>query len=260
MLFNYVAGSQSYGLETPTSDVDYRGVYLLTDPTLIIDPFRYTTSSQKCEDSIKDGVDTVNYELRHFLNILRQGNTGALEMLFVENPKFSSPLFDKLRENKTKLIDPFKLYTSLKGYISSESKLAIGERTGKLGGKRYEQVTRLGFSPKNVVQLHRLAFAGTQFFLNGTFPVNMKKFTGCHEYLMRIKTKPEQFTTATLMADVRIAVKDLDEAYDVFYTDRARQYKYDQAFVTSIMLEAYVPILQQHLPKKRSILERWFKK
>src|SRR4051812_357976 len=147
VIFRYKAGSHAYGLSTLVSDTDWRGVYLLDDPALIIDPFRYTASSQKCHDSIKDGVDESYHELRHFFNILYAANTNAIEMLFVDRFVLISPLFLKIRANKEKLIDPNKFYKALKGYIQSETRLAIGERTGKLGGQRFEQVQKYGFSP-----------------------------------------------------------------------------------------------------------------
>lgn len=260
IIFNYVAGSQAYGLETPASDTDFRGVFLLDDPALIIDPYRYTASSQKCVDSIKDGVDTTYHELRHFFNILHNANTNAIEMLFVEKYITSSPLFDKIRLNRNKLISPEKFYKSLKGYIMSESKLAVGDRTGKLGGKRYAQVEKHGFSPKNFVQLHRLAYAGKVFFQQGFFPVNMKKYPEFRKYLMEIKTEPECHSKMGLQVDVGVAERDLDAAYAQYAAVRSEEYRYDSNFVTEIMLEAYGPIIQKHMPKKKTFFGTLFSK
>lgn len=251
IIFRYKAGSQAYGLDTPQSDVDWRGVYLLDDPALVIDPFRYSASSQKCCDSIKDGVDEAYHEIRHFFNILYAANTNAIEMLFVDEFALTSPLFQKIRANKESLIDPHKFYKALKGYLQSETRLAIGERTGKLGGKRFEQVQKYGFSPKNFVQLFRLTFAGKYFFEHGDFPINMKRFEHRRAHLMEIKTEPECFTKEELLKEVQTAERHLDQAYKTCGETRAKQYKYDKDFVTSVMLEAYAPLINKHVPKKK---------
>jgi predicted nucleotidyltransferase len=243
ILFKYKAGSHSYGLSTPQSDIDYRGVYLIEDVGLVIDPYRFSASSQKCKDVIKDGIDECYYELRHFFHILHNANTNAVEMLFAKGNEICTPFFKKVLKNRNNFIDPEKFYKALRGYIQSEFRLAIGERTGKLGGKRYEQVVKLGFSPKNFVQLLRLCHAGTKFFETGEFLVDMTVCPYFCKELMDIKVNPQKYTKEQLQAKVQLREDLLDQAYNTYIHDRKRDFKYDSDLAAQLMVEAYQPVL-----------------
>lgn len=261
LICKYIAGSQSYGLATPTSDIDYRGVYLLDDVGMILDPYKYNGSSTKCEDSIKDGVDASYHELRHFLNILRNCNTNAVEMMFNSNWELESQEWQLVQAEYLNLLDPQKFYKALKGYIQSETRLAIGERTGKLGGKRYEQVQKYGFSPKNFVQLLRLTYAGSYFFRKGAFPLDMKDHK-IHEKLMSIKTTPEKYRKEDLLQQVKYWETVLDCGYENHIGARSTQYKWNEEIATGIILKCYFPILEEAYHGKNTgllrVIQDWF--
>lgn len=205
LICQLVGGSNLYGLNTPTSDIDYRGLFIATDK-------KYTTGFDTIESIVQNGdVDATYYELTRYLKLLRKSNTQVLEILFAPDSAFTykHPYFDKIRENRYKLINTEVLKSSLKGYVFSEIRLATGERSGQLGGKRKEAVTKYGFSPKNFVQIFRLCEVGIQFFKTGKYMVNVKEFNPeYHEFLMDVKTKPELYTCESLkqMVDERYAL------------------------------------------------------
>jgi predicted nucleotidyltransferase len=232
-------GSHSYGLNTPTSDIDIRGVFLNDDVDTIIGLGRYEHQDLKTVE-----LDSFYWEFRHFLNLLRKGNTQALELLF--NNKWISLdyEFSQVIARRNQLIDTAQMFKSLKGYIYSERRLANGERTGKLGSKRKAAIDLYDFSPKNVVQLLRLSWAGTQFFKTGEFPVNIADVDPvfCNE-LLDIKLNPQNYDKAQLMAKVDQFELMLNQAFDSVTTD---QYlKFDYQLANKLILEAYLPVLQQ---------------
>ena len=259
MLCKYVAGSQSYGLATPQSDIDYRGVYVLDDVGLILDPFKYTGSRQKTEGDITLESDEMYHELRHFMNILRACNTNAVEMVFNTKWELMTPEFSHIVSNREQLIDPNKLFTSLKGYIMSELRFATGERTGKLGGKRFAQVQRLGFSPKNFVQLLRLCHAGTEFFSSGQFPVDISDKQFLRAKLLEIKCYPERFKKEDLVAEVKGAEANLDKTYHSNMVDINKKYKYDADVHADVLLKIYMPILERAKLKGTVTLWDWIR-
>lgn len=206
-----IGGSTLYGLNTPDSDIDYRGLFFAAGK-------QYVAGFDSIESIVQTGeVDSAYYELTHYLKLLRKSNTQVLEMLFAPEHSFTetSTLFKRIRENRYNLIDSHVLKNSLKGYVYSEMRLATGERSGRLGGKRKESVSKYGFSPKNFVQIMRLCRVGQTFFTNGEYMVNVHlSDPSFHEELMDIKTQPQKYTVDQLKARVASEYDLLVEAMD----------------------------------------------
>ncbi|NBQ69782.1 MAG: hypothetical protein EBU46_13540, partial [Nitrosomonadaceae bacterium] len=95
-----LGGSHSYGLQTATSDIDYRGVFLNTDVSTIIGLDRF-----EHQDLKSDTEDSFYWELRHFLNLLRRGNTQGLELLFNQYWLEKDPVFQTIIDNRDQLVD-----------------------------------------------------------------------------------------------------------------------------------------------------------
>lgn len=191
-----VGGSKLYGLDTPESDTDYRGVYTTTD-------LQVAAGFKEHSSMVKTGeVDATFYELGHFLSLLRKTNTQVMEVLFAPQSAFTvmTPEFKWLRSKRYELFDSEKLKQSLLGYLHSETRLATGERKGQLGGLRKQKVETFGFSPKNFTQLLRLLFVGKYLYKHGVYVVRVADVDSeYHELLMAVKTKPELFTKEDLV-------------------------------------------------------------
>ena len=78
MLVKSLGGSRAYGLDTPESDIDYRGIFINTEPSKILGLDRMDHVQKQETD------DVVYYEFRKFFELLHNGNTGTLELLFTE--------------------------------------------------------------------------------------------------------------------------------------------------------------------------------
>jgi hypothetical protein len=255
ILCAYQAGSHAYGLDTPDSDSDVRGVFALTLPGCIIDPHQYDSArSAKYQGVLSGKTDTGYYELRHFFNILRQGNTNAIEMLFVEDWAAIDPFFLGIIQRRAQLLDSEQIYKSLKGYMFGELKKALGERTGKLGGKRKETVDKYGFSPKNFVQLLRLAHCGIEFFETGMFPVHLGE-DPIRAQLLDIKTNPANYSKIQLTATVHAAELELERAYK----NRSFNTQFNQRLADRLMIDCYLNVLQNHAsqPGKKAAWKRF---
>lgn len=74
ILFEVLAGSHAYGLNTPESDEDIRGVFYL--------PLEYRLRGQKIETISDKTNDIVYYELEFFLQRVARGTPNMLEMLY----------------------------------------------------------------------------------------------------------------------------------------------------------------------------------
>jgi hypothetical protein len=237
MLIKTIGGSTAYGLNTPTSDLDYRGVFINTEPAKILGLDRMDHMQKQETD------DIVYYEARKFFDLLRQGNTGALEILFTDDPRHiveQSDAFNIVRANRNRFVDVDKMFRCLLGYMQGERRLANGERTGQLGGKRKAALEQYGFSPKNFVQLLRLAECGVALFQTGTFPVNIMKYDKMFgEQLLDIKVNPWNYTKEGLNASADRAEEELKGAYE----SRKFFYTFDEDFANEVLRQMYLPYL-----------------
>jgi len=238
ILCQYLGGSHLYGLNGPDSDEDIRGIFMNTDPSYILGLNRFDEHRK-----IKDGEDIVYKEVSPFIRLLKKANTEALEVLFAPNSSFnkSTKEFDFIRGYTWRLLDSEKLFKCLMGYMQGELRLALGIRKGKIGGKRYAQVEKLGFSPKNFTQLFRLAYVGIFFFTTNRFIVDTSQFPASIYKLLRdVKFKPEEFEKDWMEEKAR----DLESQLRDCFQHRMRDYTFDERVANHILLELYKPYLK----------------
>ena len=116
----YIGGSKSYGLDTPTSDNDLRGIFLNTE-------IKYILGLDKYEHQIiQNGQSDESYkEFRHVLKLLRNANTECVEMLYNDTWLVLSPFWIKVQSYREKLVDSTKLFNCLRGYMAGELKLTL---------------------------------------------------------------------------------------------------------------------------------------
>ncbi len=235
-----VGGSHMYGLNTPESDYDERYIFMHDDLSNTIGLERFEHLDQRGGDEDKFG-----FELRHYLNLLRKTNSQVIEILFAEQYLELHPLFNELIvKNRNRLLSTERMYKSLRGYIHSEIKLATGERTGTLG-KRKDAVEKYGFSPKNFTQLFRLAFCGKYFIKYGTFPTRISTVDEDYaEFLMRLKTSPQDFSKENLEKDVANWEQSLEETFEG--RDKSKDLHFDETLANEILLQFYFPVLAKH--------------
>ena len=227
-----------YGLSGPDSDIDLRGVFVNDKISTIIGLDRYEHQDLKSETE-----DTFYFELRHFLNSLRKTNTQAVEILYNDEWQQIEPAFKQIQSNREKLIDSEYLYSSLCGYMQGEVRLANGERQGDIGKKRRSAIEKYGFSPKNWVNLFRLAYCGVYFFDHGVYPTNFVKYwPKLGKQLYDLKNNPERYQLADLQQLYLEAKQDLDEAYAVSTV----HFKFSPDLANQILLDNYLPILTNY--------------
>ncbi|EDP98282.1 nucleotidyltransferase domain-containing protein [Kordia algicida OT-1] len=91
IIFECISGSRAYGLDTPTSDTDIRGVFVLPKSTYY---------SLDYIAQINDETnDTVYYELQKFIELCAKNNPNILELLNVSEDCIlqKNPLFDSIK-------------------------------------------------------------------------------------------------------------------------------------------------------------------
>lgn len=117
-------GSHLYGLDTPNSDKDYKGIVLPTTSQILLGKSNFHVDKSTGlvnGKNTKDDIDRTFYSLSYFIDLASKGETVALDMLHGSPDKLiqSSPIWDFLVANRR------KFYTkSMKSYIGYVRKQA----------------------------------------------------------------------------------------------------------------------------------------
>jgi len=117
-IFKGIVGSQAYGTNIPTSDIDFKGVYIQSIDDLI--SFNY-------REQYEAGKDECYYELRRFIQLLGTANPTVLEMLFLPQDCIAEkhPVFEILIKERHKFLTK-KCLNSFGGYAIAQIKKARG--------------------------------------------------------------------------------------------------------------------------------------
>lgn len=239
-LCKYVGGSHLYGMNTPESDIDERGVFMNTDPL-------YVYGFHRLDNQVKQTAeeDVVMHELSQFLKLATKSNTQTLECLFAPSDAFTfldGDFHDIVITEKFRFLNTDQLFKSLEGYLYNEMRLALGERTGLLGSKRKNDIEKYGFSPKNFSHLFRLAASGIHFFKFGVYPVRIIDFNEeMHDLCMDVKTNPSYYDKELLEATALRLRADMRASYAVM--DERNKYFPDTVYVGEVLHHFYDSII-----------------
>jgi hypothetical protein len=119
LLYEYIRGSQSHGLDTETSDIDTGGVYIAPEDEFFSMNCRDHISSEKNDDSW--------WELGNFAKLISESDPNALESLFVPDEciLYCSPLFEEFRKHRDEFISKKSFYR-FGGYAANQIERARG--------------------------------------------------------------------------------------------------------------------------------------
>ncbi|TAE72172.1 MAG: nucleotidyltransferase [Bacteroidetes bacterium] len=118
IIFKAIVGSQSYGTNIATSDIDYKGVYMQNEDDLLT--FGY-------KEQIDVSKDECYYEARRFLQLLQSANPTVLELLYSPADCIidKKPVFDLIMAYRDKFLTK-KCVHSFGGYAIAQIKKAKG--------------------------------------------------------------------------------------------------------------------------------------
>jgi hypothetical protein len=106
-------GSHLYGTNTPESDLDMKAIYLPTAMEIILHNYKDTINISRkkkdCERNTKDDIDIEVFSLDRFLELLTEGQTVALDMVYgmsVDDiqDEFGAEIMTEIFQNLDKLL------------------------------------------------------------------------------------------------------------------------------------------------------------
>lgn len=209
ILTKVVVGSRLHGLNTESSDWDYRGVHTHTLYEKL-SPFR----TLKNTTWIEGDEDNTSYELADFCKLATKGNATILEVFFSDQVMESSPLADEMRANWAKFMDTRHFINASRGYAHNQwNKFYNFESQGVKGQER---------TAKFAVAFLRVMWQCEQFLLTGKFECNLEK-ADIYPLLKRIKpmTREEvqqvlpEIVEAMSQMDMRVAKAEGDASPEI---------------------------------------------
>lgn len=144
-----VGGSKAYGMHTPTSDLDVKGIAVAPETTTLgfsqnfeqadgtgrMDIFLPLLDGENLELS-KNGFEGTVYDLRKFMALASKGNPNILEVLFCDNSDVLHMNAEglKLRDNRDLFLSQVVRY-SYTGYAVAQLKRIKGHKNWLLNPK-----------------------------------------------------------------------------------------------------------------------------
>lgn len=110
IIFKTIFGSHLYGTDRPTSDSDFKGVFIEEYKNIVLkkdhETIHIDTKVNNREKNKSEDVDTELIELRKFIKDCLQGQTYALDMIFSSRDKWleSSTIWEYIVLNRNKLL------------------------------------------------------------------------------------------------------------------------------------------------------------
>lgn len=162
VLTKVVVGSRLHGLETPTSDWDYRGIHI-NDLKTVLSPFKKTKNTTWIEGD----EDNTSYELADFCKNATQGNATILEVFFSNQIKETSDIAEELRSNWRKFIDTDRFVMASRGYAHNQyNKMELFEDVGVRDNRR---------TAKFAVAYCRVLWQCAEFLRTGEFKCQIEE-------------------------------------------------------------------------------------
>lgn len=225
-----VFGSHLYGLNTPTSDKDYKGIYLPHPREILLGTAKKSIDTSTGDKNSKNDVNDVDrqiYSLQKFISLACDGDTVAIDMLHADDSKLiaNSDIWQYLRANRSRFYTTE--LTGLFGYVRKQaakygvkgSRLAaLREVVDVLNDTQNEKLVRL---PSNLGDATHRVKVGE---VSHTFPTNeFCRFvtdktlkSGCQEFYEVLGRK---FQSTITVAEMKKSVYKLWDEYG----ERARQ-------------------------------------
>lgn len=178
-----VTGSVAYGLNTASSDIDLKGIYILPTREVLKMGFdqKHTTI---------DGTepDVVYHEVGKFMKLVVSGNPTVTELLYLNEYTELSPIGQMLIDNRDAFLSTKAVMNAYRGYAFSQAK-RLNNRTEQ-GFDGYDSSLKNRFA-KHTRHCFRLLMQARQLLETGTLQVKVTPEQREYLFAMGEKTADE---------------------------------------------------------------------
>ena len=193
--------------ENSTDDIDLMNIYM-APKEYYVGLGRGRRYRKGCDRFVGD-YDIVDYEFKHFVNLLLKANPNVLGMLWLNDVHYTNchSYGQRLIDNRD-LFTSKQAYKSFTGYAYGQlKKMTKYSKEGYMGEKRAALVKKFGFDCKNAAHCIRLLKMGMEFLITGELNV----FRADASMLLDIKTG--KWTLEEVKAEAKRLMDLTEEAY-----------------------------------------------
>jgi predicted nucleotidyltransferase len=228
-----VVGSRLHGLDTPTSDWDYRVIHM-HELSQVLSPY----TKIKNTTWIEGDEDNTSYELIDFCKNATHGNATYLEVFFSDQVIETSPIAEKMRQNWKKFMDTEKFVAASRGYAHNQwNKFYNFE---DIGIKQQERTAKFA------VAFLRVMWQCEQFLLTGEFKcdVSTSEYYDLMKTIKPLSVSEIQEHLPQIVKAMQTANDRLTEATIVYkskdHPSNANWMKPDIEWIDNFIYESYL--------------------
>lgn len=188
-----IAGSHLYGTNTPESDVDIRGIFMVPNKD-------WLSLIRPSQEVSENNEDIKYFEMRKFFELALTSNPNILELFFIPRDclKIISPIYEKIVANRNLFINKRAKF-SFSGYAYAQLSKATGKNKKFHGKDKY-------FDEKAIEKLRKL-------LLDGQISSEWVEVRYCKSFLQYLlKNEDAQVTEKTNWKEMDIYLEDEDIA------------------------------------------------
>ena len=124
IIMETIFGSHLYGLNTPNSDTDYKGIFIPDAKDILLGKAPKTIQSStgdKHSKNTTDDIDRQMFSLSKFISLACEGDTVAIDMIHADDSKLvtNSETWQYIRDNRHRFYT--KKLTGLFGYVRKQA-------------------------------------------------------------------------------------------------------------------------------------------
>ena len=179
LIFQTIAGSHAYGTNTPTSDIDKRGVFIAP-----------RSHSMGCMFGIEQveipGEDTVIYELAKFLKLAAECNPNIIELLYMDDNDVlnATPAWKKITSNRHLFLSKKAKFT-FSGYAMSQLKRIKGHNKW-INNVQPENAPNIKQYTKIIITDSKFVYLPGEVFTYDTLDKNYSEQVFKHCFLIKV--------------------------------------------------------------------------
>jgi predicted nucleotidyltransferase len=190
LLLEGIVGSTAYGLNTPTSDLDYSGIYV--EPTAsflgLHPPMRERATKKGRGDA-----DATYHEVGKALYLMLSCNPTASEVLWLDSYLHMTAFGEELISLRSNFLATKRVRDAFFGYAVSQFHRLVerGRFQGSLETRR----------EKHARHTMRVLWQGYELYTTGVLPIRVPDPERYFEFGRRIMTEPEADSAKALIAE-----------------------------------------------------------
>lgn len=189
ILLEGVVGSVAYGLSTPTSDIDYAGIYV--EPTARLLGLR-PPSRERATRKGRGDDDATYHEIGKSMSLMLSCNPTAMEILWLDHYTLTSEFGEELISLRSSFLSERGVRNSFFGYATSQFHRLIdrGRFQGSLDTRR----------EKHARHTMRLLHQGYTLYTTGVLPIAVPDPDEVREFGRRAAAESDGASAGALIA------------------------------------------------------------